>query len=434
MRFDTTLPAPRRPDLNGSRPGAPCRESLSSWRFLRPCVILFLVFAFTACAKAPVVVPPVEAPKGLVRLEPIDFPSFTDDMHADGLATAIEASLAYLRRVPDALFRFGPDTYSAGHMVKSLEAVDALIKRRMDPVALQDTIVRDFAVYRSSGEPDSGQVLFTGYYEPVLSGCERQRPDCPYPVYGRPSDLISIDLGLFNPKFQGEKLIGRWTGRTLVPYHDRSEIDGQGKLTGKAPVLAWAKDPIDLFFLHIQGSGRLRLDTGKTLVLNYDGVNGQPYRSIGKLLIDQGKIPAEQMSMQAIRAYLQRHPDQIATVFNTNPSYVFFKTAADGPKGALDVKLTAGRSLATDLAIFPRAALVYIQAQKPLLGGTGNISAWVPFNRFVLNQDTGGAIRGPGRADIFWGGGPYAETAAGHLKHRGMMYFLVLKPEVAISK
>lgn len=392
---------------------------------------LLAIVLLTACAKPTVVAPP--APEGLVRIQQDDFPLFSDDMNTDGLATAIQASLAYLRRVPDATFGFGGDTYSAGHLIKSLEAFAALAQRHREPAVLSKAIARDFFVYRSSGDPQTGQVLFTGYYEPMLNGCERQTRSCPYPVYGRPKDLISIDLGPFSPKFQGEKIVGRWTGKTLVPYFDREQIDGQGKLNGLAPVLAWTDDPVALFFCQVQGSGRLRLDTGKTLILAYDGANGRPYHSIGKVLIDQGKIPAAQMSMQAIRDYLKRHPDEVATVLNTNASYVFFKTAADGPNGALDVKLTAGRSLATDRRLFPAAALAYIRAEKPLLDPGGAISDWVPFGRFMLNQDTGGAIRGPGRADIFWGSGAYAEIAAGHLKHRGQMYFLVLKPE-AVDK
>ena len=189
-------------------------------------------------------------------------------------------------------------------------------------------------------------------------------------------------------------------------------------------------DRIDLFFLHIQGSGKLYMDNGDSLNVHYNSPNGRPYRSIGKLLIDSGAIAREEMSMQAIKKYLRENPDTVDDILNANPSYVFFNTEKEGPIGSIGVQLTPGRSIATDRRIFPKAALAFIQTRKPLVDGDGLISQWSRFNRFVVNQDTGGAIRGPGRADLFWGNGPYAELAAGYMQHPGMLYFLVLKPEL----
>ena len=215
----------------------------------------------------------------------------------------------------------------------------------------------------------------------------------------------------------------------MVPYYERSEIESTGALDGNADVLAWVKDNVDVFFLQIQGSGKVYLDNGEVLNVHYQTTNGRPYRSIGKLLINEEKITKEEMSMQKIREYLHNHPDEIDAVLNYNPSYVFFKTEPDGPLGNINVKLTPGRSIALDRRIFPPAALVFIGTEKPVVDSTGQIHNWKPFTRFALNQDTGGAIRGPGRADLFWGNGPYAEIAAGHLKHTGKLYFLVLKPD-----
>jgi membrane-bound lytic murein transglycosylase A len=165
------------------------------------------------------------------------------------------------------------------------------------------------------------------------------------------------------------------------------------------------------------------------LNVHYHGSNGRPYRSIGRLLIEEQKIPKEEMSMQKIRSYLQAHPQEMAAVLNHNPSYVFFKLESEGPLGYLNVLLTPGRSVALDRRLFPPAALAYIQTKKPVVNGAGQIDSWADCGRFVLNQDTGGAIRGPGRADLFWGNGPYAEIAAGHLAHIGKLYFLILKPD-----
>ena len=215
----------------------------------------------------------------------------------------------------------------------------------------------------------------------------------------------------------------------MSPITTGKAIDHDGVLAESARALAWVRDPVDLFFLHIQGSGKIFLDSGRVLNVHYHTTNGRPYRSIGKFLIDSGAIPRPQMSMQAIRRYLRAHPESVDAVLNGNPSYVFFKLEKDGPLGSLEVKLTPGRSIATDRRLFPAAALCFIETRKPLIDAAGQIRRWTALNRFVLNQDTGGAIRGPGRADLFWGNGRYAELAAGHMQHPGVMYFLVLKPD-----
>jgi membrane-bound lytic murein transglycosylase A len=236
-------------------------------------------------------------------------------------------------------------------------------------------------------------------------------------------------LSLFSAEYQGKTLVGRFTGERIVPYFDRDAIE-KGALDGAVVPIAWVDNPVDLFFLQIQGSGKIYFESGDTINVHYHVANGKPYRSIGNLLIEQGKIPRLEMSMQRIRAYLNSHPEEVGAVFSYNPSYVFFKTEPDGPLGCLDVKLTPGRSLAVDRRIFPMAALSFIETQKPVVDGNGAITAWSECARFVLNQDTGGAIRGPGRGDLFWGNGSYAELAAGHMQHSGRLYFLVLKPGV----
>jgi membrane-bound lytic murein transglycosylase A len=294
---------------------------------------------------------------------------------------------------------------------------------------LKKFIRTHYRVYTSAGRPNHDEVLFTGYYEPHLRGSLIRSAQYRFPIYARPDDLIAIDLSLFNEKYTGQKIIGRYTDQTVVPYYERSEIDTNGALQGRAEVLAWGEDPVDIFFLQIQGSGKVYLDNGEVINVGYQTTNGQPYRSIGKLLIDEEKISVEEMSMQKIREYLHNHPEEIDAVLNHNPSYVFFTIEPEGPLGNINVKLTPGRSLALDRRIFPPAALAFIQTEKPAVDSSGQIHSWQPFTRFVLNQDTGGAIRGPGRADLFWGNGPYAEIAAGHLKHTGELYFLVLDPE-----
>ena len=374
--------------------------------------------------------PPAKPAAALVRLAVQDYPDFSDDLFLDNLSYGIGKSLEYLNRVPaERTFRFGEDAYSALHLIRSLEILRDFVETRPGPAAVNRFIAERYRVYRSSGGPESGQVLFTGYYEPHLKGSLTPDARYRYPVHAMPADLMVIDLSLFSKDLKGKRIVGRLQGNTVVPYPDRQAIEADTGFAQKAPPIAWVEDRIDLFFLQIQGSGRIYLTNGAFIRVHYHGSNGQPYRSIGRLLIDQGKIPADEMSMQRLKAYLQAHPAEVDAVLNHNPSYVFFKTETSGPIGAIGVDLTPGRSVAVDRRVFPMAAPAFLQTQIPVVDGNGRIDRWMDFSAFALNQDTGGAIRGPGRVDIFWGNGPYAEIAAGHMQHKGSFYLLVLVPE-----
>ncbi|MDJ0888160.1 MAG: MltA domain-containing protein [Desulfobacterales bacterium] len=367
----------------------------------------------------------------LVRIAPAQWPELSDDMDYDGLADAARQSLDYLHKLPEERrFRFGPDHYSKAHMVLSLERFAAFVGTRPGTDALNAFLRREYTLYRSPGAGAPPRVLFTGYYEPFLEGRLTADDRFRYPVYGLPRDLVYVDLAAFSDDWKGRRLTGRLDGRRVVPYYAREDIE-KGLIDDQAPVIAWVDDPVGLFFLQVQGSGRITLDGGRSLRVQYHGVNGQPYRSIGKLLIDREKIPAEEMSMQRIRAYLEAHPEERQTILNHNPSYVFFRAGQGDPLGSLGVAVTPGRSIATDQRVFPSGALAFIATRKPLTDGDRTISRWTALKRFVFNQDSGGAIKGPGRADLFWGSGVYAETAAGHLKHDGELYFLVLNTDDA---
>jgi membrane-bound lytic murein transglycosylase A len=392
-------------------------------------LILFaflLTVLFAGCAVRKV--PPTRQ-TALKRVYWFARPQFADDLYYEGLERSLQQSISYLQGVPSTkTFRFGEDVYDTAHMLKSLEHFLRFIQTKPSQKVLKKHIAANFRIYTSVGRDYSKEVLFTGYYEPFLEGSLEKSDEYRFPVYGRPKDLLTINLSRFSSKYKGEKIVGRYTNQTVVPYFDRKEIESENFLIENAPQIAWVKDPIDLFFLHVQGSGKILLDSGETINVHYHDTNGRPYRSIGKLLIDEGKIPREEMSMQSIRAYLREHPEEIETVLNYNPSYVFFKIEPEGPLGFLGVELTPERSIALDRRLFPRAGLAFIEVQKPVVGVDGRIQFWADCRRFVLNQDTGGAIRGPGRADLFWGNGAYAETAAGHMQHPGRLYFLILKP------
>ncbi|MGB5155935.1 murein transglycosylase A [Desulfobacterium sp. N47] len=397
------------------------------------CLLSFLVSVLAGCAK--IKLRPEEKPTAIVKLSSLNYPDFTDDMNYENLDESIRQSLSYLLKKPaNYKFHFANDVYTASQMIASLENFQKFIASRPSADDLRKYININYYVYKSAGSNGNGEVLFTGYYEPELEGSLLQSDIYKYPVYSIPSDLVSINLSLFSPKYKGEKITGRYTGQTVVPYYERKEIEAGAIADNKVCIIAWVKDPVALFFLQIQGSGKINLDNGESVNVHYHASNGRPYKSIGNLLIQKNIIARSEMSMQSIREYLNSNPEKMQEILNYNPSYVFFKTEQGGPFGCLQVKLTPERSIALDRSIFPLSGLAYIETSKPDADENGKILGWAKCCKFVLAQDTGGAIRGPGRADIFWGNGKYAETAAGNMQHKGTLYFLVLKPDIKITQ
>jgi len=393
--------------------------------------LIFSIILLLVCSCYPFTKKGVKEPANALKKVKYFWPEFCDDMGTDSLSLAIDRSLEYYDRLDeDATLTFGPDMFPVSHIKRSMRTFQHLIRQNPDIKALNRELKKQFLLYKSAGSRRDGKVLFTGYYEPILEGSLMCDPQHPYPIHQRPDDLLSIDLGLFRPQYRGERITARLDGRSLIPYYTREEIVHGNTLEGKDLEIAWLRDPLDLAILHIQGSGMVRLLNGDIIRVGYSASNGHPYRSIGRYMIDKGYIEDENLSLQTIRSFLNDHPDMKEEILNVNPSYIFFQMLDDeGPLGNIGVPLTPGRSLALDDRLFPKGALVYIRCQKPVLGEDGKILEWVPFSRFILNQDTGGVIKGTGRADIFWGIDPYAELAAGHLKHRGEIYFLVQKPD-----
>ncbi|MFC3125325.1 murein transglycosylase A [Pseudoroseomonas globiformis] len=269
----------------------------------------------------------------------------------------------------------------------------------------------------------AGEGLMTGYYEPELRGSATVSPAFPAALHGRPTDLVEVDLGRFADDLKGRRIAGRVEQGRLAPYPDRAAIEAGAS---PAPVLLWVDDPAAKFFLQIQGSGRVVLPDGSIRRMGYAAQNGHAYVPIGRLLADRGEIPREQVSMQTILAWLERAgPDRARALMAENPSYVFFREAQaapeQGPRGSQGVPLTPLRSIAVDRTQIPLGHPVWIETQHPLTGAA--------IRRLVLAQDTGGAIRGPARADLFWGWGADAAEAAGRMKARATLY--VLEPAAA---
>jgi membrane-bound lytic murein transglycosylase A len=363
-------------------------------------------------------------------LYPIRFsyPTFHDDKGFDSLEEVLKRNLVYLNRVDKkAVFQYGPHKFTCEQVRKSQEAFLKLITESHDWEQLNKKIKKQFSVYRAAGRVGNKAVLFTGYYEPVFDGSLTRDDTFKYPLYKMPDDLVKVDLSLFSERFKGQRITARIEGNKVLPYYTRQQIDIEKMLDGKGQEIAWMRDPLDVFFLHIQGSGRLNLPDGTNMRVGYKASNGRPYRSIGKYMLNKNLIPKEGMSMQAIREYLGERPDERDEVLSHNPSYVFFRELTGEPLGNISVPLVPERSLALDSRLFPKGALAFITCQKPTIDDEGKITEWNQFSRFVLNQDTGGAIKGAGRADLFWGSGPYAEVAAGHMKHEGELYILIKK-------
>jgi membrane-bound lytic murein transglycosylase A len=275
---------------------------------------------------------------------------------------------------------------------------------------------------------DDPEGVFTGYYEPALQGSRTQRGAFQTPLLARPSDLVTVELKPFRKDLAGRRIAGRLKNDRLVPYPDRAGIVA-GKLGAKAQPLVWVDDPVSAFFLQIQGSGRVTLADGGEMRVGYAATNGQPYTAIGRELIRRGVLTRENVSLQTIRKWLAENPDEAGHVMALNKSYVFFRElTGEGPIGAQSVALTPERSLAVDRKYIPLGVPLWLQATAPS-GQPGQSDT--KLHRLMIAQDTGGAIRGPVRGDVFWGYGARAEEIAGRMNNRGQ-YYLLLPKTIAV--
>ena len=352
-----------------------------------------------------------------------------DDLSKESLIASIQYSLDYLNRIsPDSVFEYGKIKYTAREVITSFEIFLNVINSYPEYDQLISELEELFYLFGSSANDDNG-VMFTGYYEPIFRGSLKKSKKYSVPVYGKPNDLLVLELGDFRDSLQSRTIVYRLQNNQILPYHSREEIMSQGALNKKAEVLAWMADPIDLFFTQVQGSGIVKLEDGTLLRLGYNGSNGHNYSSIGKYLVDNEIMELEKVSMGSIRQYLTDNPSTRDKVLYHNKSYTFFSIDKDtrGPKGNINVPLTPNRSIATDSMIFPKSALTYIDAEMPVFKDDWSNATTTSFSRFSVIQDTGGAIKGPGRVDLFWGNGELAERSAGRMRSFGKLYFLIAK-------
>ena len=287
-----------------------------------------------------------------------------------------------------------------------------------DPRAVRYFFESRFAPYQAldGSNPDG---LITGYYEAELRGSRTRDERYRVPIYARPKDLVSVSLGGFRSDWKGERISGRVQNGRLVPYPARTEIE-RGALKGQGLELLWVDDALDAFLLHVQGSGRVKLADGSVVQVGYAGDNGHPYVSIGRELIKQGAIRREDLSMPAIRAWIEAHPAEGIALLARNPRFIFFREiSGEGPIGAQGVALTPGRSLAVDTALLPLGVPLWLDTTHPLQPSE------TPLRRLMVAQDTGSAIKGPVRGDFFWGYGEEAAKWAGVMKNTGRYYLLL---------
>ncbi len=384
-----------------------------------------------AVATAALLLASCVAPKGGPTLSRAGAPPPSPPVHpapptpGPAYANALQAGV---RRGPD-MAALPIDPVRAGAALDAFRTSCAALTRRTDGSGLTHAVDWQPACTAAASAPDDqavgffrrwfetaqvgeGHLYATGYYEPEIEGSQAPSLGYDVPIYGVPDDMVSADLGQFAPDLHGRTIRGRVQGGKLVPYPDRSQIEG-GAIQGHAPVIGYTPDKIGFFFLQIQGSGRIRQPDGQVIRIGFAGQNGQPYTGIGKAMIAQGLLQPSQGSMQGIVGWLKTHPDQAQAVMDQNRSFVFFKRLNGPPLGALGVPVSPHVSVAADPAFTPLGAPVWLSADR-----TDAAGLWVA-------QDTGGAIKGANRFDTFWGAGDDAARIAGGMSARGLAYLLL---------
>jgi membrane-bound lytic murein transglycosylase A len=396
-----------------------------SARFASVCLLVLLTFG---CKPKTVVVEPVQAPPEYDRPLPAgklalhkltdagDIPDFTAACeHPGALRSSIDNSLNYLGKASSRqFFPYGDITHE--HAVASLGAFAALLEARLPPSQMNQMIRQQFDVYISVGWDGKGTVLFTGYYTPVFDASPVRTVKYRYPLYRPPANLVKTP--------DGTTLGVREADGRITPLPDRRALETTGRLDGNE--LVWLADPFEAYIAHVQGSARLRLPDGQVITVGYAASNGHDYRSVGRELVKDGKIPADQLSLQAMIRYFKAHPDQVNPCTWRNPRFIFFTDSGGVPRGCLNEPVTPLCTIATDKSIFPRGCLAFIRTELP--GRTQEGIQDRPYQGFALDQDAGGAIRAPGRCDVYLGMGDAAGELAGRTQREGRLYYLFLKP------
>jgi membrane-bound lytic murein transglycosylase A len=379
-----------------------------------------LAALLAACAQE---APPKAPELRLAPMEISELPGWDEDTVSAALPALLRTCERFMKQDPEK--PVGPE--ALGGTVADWKALCEAAARLPagDDRAARAFFAGEFRPYAVS-DGDDPEGLFTGYFEPELQGSRVRDGQHAVPLYARPDDLITVDLGEFRADLKGDTIAGRVVEGALKPYYSYEEID-EGALADRGLEIAWVADPIDAFFLHIQGSGRVRFGDGEMMRVGYAAKNGRPFVAIGKTLLESGELTKDNVSMQSIRDWLRTHPDRAKAIMYKNPSYIFYRVVeGDGPIGAQGVALTPGRSLAVDRKLLALGLPIFLDTTWP----PETPEAGRPFRRLMIAQDTGGAIKGAVRGDIFFGTGEAALEYAGRMKQKGR-YYLFLPRAVA---
>lgn len=404
---------------------------------MRPAFWASLLLVLSGCLPPPrpappVVPPPPPAPAPISAVAPADWPALADDLDAASLARAAERSVAYLQSQGDKLWTIGPIQVGTQTLVETLEALAAARREASGPADFEARLKEGFELYRVRGSTAGPGAHFSSYYQPTLAASRKQTPEFKFPLYGRPKDLVEVDLAAFDPKWKGEKLFGRVSSSgTFVPYFDRRDIDVRRQLAGRGLEVAWLNNSFDRLNIHIQGSGLLAFTDGSMAMARFAATNGRPYQSVGLAVVGSGAMTRDQITAATLKQYLGEHPEGESWLLARNPRYTFFELVDlpdDGePPGTIGQPLVAGRSIAVDPAAVPLGAACWVSVPVPQADAQGRLLAREPMRRFMMAQDTGGAIKGPGRVDLYIGHGAAAETVAHRVWDAGELYVLVKK-------
>lgn len=386
-------------------------------RTLKLFAAIFALGILSACVRGAI-------PGPELALRPVSrVPSLEDDLGLPDFKKALQKNIAFLEKSDGLrLLRFGKEVFAKPDYLDFLKSLAAAISKAKSEEEALKSVSQMAQFYEVYGSKKWGQVFVTGYFEPVIHGSAHRTERYSQALYRAPSDLLRVNLAKFSEKFSSERAYrGRTHKNEILPYYSRTEIDRNDALKGKNLEICWV-DPIDAFFLHIQGSGTVRLTNGKEIVLNYAEKNGAEYQPIGKFLKDKINSP---ITMQGIEAYLRTlSPSERNRYLDMNPSYVFFRTSKEHAKAQIGIEAVPGRSIAVDRKYFPKGALGFLAFPKPLTNEQGGAVGTVESGRFVFDHDTGGAITGPGRVDLFVGRGDEAKASAGALSGVGTLYYL----------
>jgi membrane-bound lytic murein transglycosylase A len=346
---------------------------------------------------------------------PNEIPDFTmASLNLAGLRDAIDNSLSYLNKPSSQQF-FPVSGITHRRAQESLDEFAEMLDSGLRGPQLNQAIREKFDVYISIGCDDQGTVLFTGYYTPIFNGTLNRTDRFVYPLYEQPEDLVKGPTG--------EILGRRLSDGTITPYPPRTVIEDSEMLRGKE--IAWLGDPFEAYIAHVQGSAKLRLPDGEMTTIGYAANNGHEYESVAQALVRDGRIDGDKISLSAMIDYFKRYRDQVDRYVRQNPRYVFFREEGGPPLGCLNEPVTTLRSIATDKSIFPRASLTFISTTLPQASGATVVNR--PYSGFALDQDAGGAIRAPGRCDVYMGVGDMAGKLAGQTYQEGRLYYLFLK-------